>query len=183
MAKPEKEYMVKELAGRFSQGRGLFVSNFGGLSSGEMNELRRALEDISSDFMVAKNSISRLALRQTNFGGIIDLVEGTTGFALVGEDSIATSKVLVKFSKGHPALEIRGGFLDGEIILLDQIEELASLPSMEVLVGKAVWGMKMPLVSFVNVLLGSLRSLIYGLNNIREKKEVGNPTGDGKRNG
>ena len=89
---------------------------------------------------------------------------------LGGNDPIAAARIISKFSKSHGSLKVKGGYLDGEIIGIDKVKYIASLPSKEGLIAKVVFTIKAPLSGFVNVLSNTLRSLVYAVQAIKDKK-------------
>ncbi len=78
----------------------------------------------------------------------------------------------MSLQKKHKNLEIKAGIVDGEIIGIDEIKNLASLPSREVLIAQALGGLNAPITGFANVLQGTIRNLVYALNAIAEKQEA-----------
>ena len=149
----------------------LFVTQYQGLSVKDLEELRGKLRPVSGRYLVAKNNLSRLILGTLGFEGLAPLVAGQTGFALGDQDPIALSKVLVGFSKNHEALKLCGGVIDGELLTVDRMREFALLPPRPMLLGKAVFLMKSPLSGLANVLSGTVRKLLYALQEISKSKE------------
>lgn len=173
IAKVCKDYMVKELAKEFLNDKNIFITNFWGLSAEDLNQLRNSLKNVSSRYLVVKNSIARRALKESKMDQLLKSIEGGVGIAFGGKDPFSTVKALVKFSKTHEQLDIHTGFLDGEFISKEKIKEIAFLPSKEVLLMKLTRLINSPITGFVNVLAGTLRSLIYALQGYKEKLEKG----------
>ena len=101
------------------------------------------------------------------------ILEGPTALAVSAEDAVAPAKVLKEFIKESKtqALQIKAGLLNGQVIDVAAVEELASLPSREELLAKLLGSMQAPIVNTVNVLQGNIRNLVYALNAVREAKE------------
>lgn len=148
----------------------LLVTQFSRLSVKDVESLRRQLQPLNSRYLVAKNTLSRLALRQLKMDPLVEWVEGQTGFVVGEKDPIAVSKVLVKFLKDHEGLILRGGFLEGELITAQGIRTLASLPSREILLSKAVFMMQSPISRLEAVLVGNLRKFLIVLQGLVKKK-------------
>ncbi len=78
----------------------------------------------------------------------------------------------MSLQKKHDKLEIKVGIVDGKIIGIEEIKELASLPSKEVLIAQTLGGLNAPISGFANVLQGTIRNLVYALNAVKEKQEA-----------
>jgi large subunit ribosomal protein L10 len=124
---------------------------------------------------VVKNSILNVVLDQLKIESMKDLVDGGVGVSLSGDDVIATTKVLVNFSKTHEKFQIKGAYIDGKLMGPDKIKEIASLPSREVLLARMVGGMKAPITGFVMVLGGVIRKFVYAIDAVKQKKEKAAP--------
>ena len=162
--------MVKELEQAF-QRPCLVVTQFSKLSMKDFEALRQQLLPLQSRYLVAKNTLSRLALRELKREELLDWVEGQTGFVIGDKDPVAISKVLVKFVKDHEGLKLKGGFLEGEIMTEEGIRTLASIPSREALLGKTVFMIQSPISRLEAVLLGTLRKFLVALQELSKKRD------------
>ena len=166
-----KEFMVKGLAEDFASDKNLFITGFWGLGAHDLGGLRCSLKNVSSKYLVVKNSIAKRALKESKLDDLLSSIEGGVGIAFGGKDPVTTIKTLVDFGKSHKALDIRAGYLDGKLLDKSQIKQIAMLPSREELLTKLVWTMNSPVSGFVNVLAGVLRSFIYVVKAYKEKLE------------
>ena len=148
----------------------LFVTQYKGLSVKDLEELRQRLRPAESHYLVAKNTLSHLALKSLGCEGLVTTVSGQTGFVVGPSDPIGISKILVAYVKDHEALKLCGGVVDGEILTAERIREFAKLPSRDVLIGKAVYLIKSPLSGLAGVLAGTVQKLLYALQEISKKK-------------
>ncbi|MEE8317745.1 MAG: 50S ribosomal protein L10 [Candidatus Omnitrophota bacterium] len=166
-----KNLMVKEISERLSNAEMLIVTNYKGLSSQDLNCLRRALRNISSEYVIVKDSMVKRALAEGANNRIVQFVEGETGIAIdKREDPTHVSKVLVKFSKDHAVLKIRGGIIKGSLISKEDIAILAALPSKEVLLGKLANVLNAPIQGLARVLNEIITKFVYALNAVKDKK-------------
>lgn len=166
-----KGLMVDALFEDIKKDRNFYISNFLGLKAGEINELRRSLESRhAAKYLVVKNSMVKIALEKEGLGDLVKLIDGGTGIVFGGTNSIETAKALTKFSKSHEQLKLRGGYIDGEIIDEARVKYIASLPSKKELITKIVCGMKSPITGFVSVLANTLKSFVFVINAIKDKK-------------
>ena len=88
------------------------------------------------------------------------------------QDVIAPAKVMVEYSKKYGKLEIKAGVIEGQIFDVKGIEAIASLPTKEELLAKALGSLKSPITGLVNVLNGNIRGLVIALNAIAEQKQA-----------
>ena len=167
-----KMYIMEEVKEKLKEHPNFIITNYKGLSSQEVETLRKKLNTVSSAYFVVKNSIAKRALGQLELNELAEFIQGETGIGLVG-DVIETSKTLVDFSKDHSALKVNCAFIDGKVEGVDRIKQLAALPPKNVLLAMIATYMKSPITGFVGVLQGLLRNLVYAINEIKNKKEGG----------
>lgn len=168
-----RELMVDEVEGFVKDSPYLFFVNFKELPVSKVQSLRRSLRKTSSELKVVKNSILKLALKKRKLEPLCELVEGSCGVTFGKNDPIKVSKILYDFSRAEEGLTIKGGYVDGQVLMADRIKELAMLPSREVLLAKLIATIKAPLSRLVNVLNGNSQKLVYILSAISEKEEKG----------
>jgi len=132
----EKATFVDSLHERFQVATFAVATEYRGLTVAEMNELRRDLKGVNARYRVSKNTLTRLALKDTTFAKLDEFLSGPIGIVTSGDDPVAAAKILVKFAEKHDKLKISGGVLDGEAMPAAQLGELAKLPSREVLLGQ-----------------------------------------------
>ena len=176
MGRLEREFIVDEISERIKVSENIILSNFSMIKAEQLNDLRAKLADNQSSYFVVKNTLCKLALEKANKKQLIDLMDGPTGFVFCGDNPIATSKVIVDFSKTAEGLKILGGLIDGEVLAGGQVKELASLPSHKELLTMVVTGLKSPITSFVGVLGQLVKSFVVVLNELAKKKEQEAPT-------
>jgi len=170
MAKLEKQYMVKEVTDTFKKSSGVIVTNFEKLSVVEIDDLRRKLEKRSSQLVVTKNTLVKLALTESKYAEAAQFIQGTTGVAVYDDDPVAVAKTLFDFSKTHETFKVRGGIVDGALVSEEGTKKLSELPSKDVLRAMVLMRMKSPISGLVNVLNGTVRGLLIALNEIGKRK-------------
>jgi large subunit ribosomal protein L10 len=120
---------------------------------------------------VVKNTLAALATRRAGIEGLDNLLVGPTGMALGYEDVVAPAKVLDAFGKARrEELPFKGGYLEGRLLSIDEVKELAALPSRDELVARLVGTMMGPIAGLHRVLGGNIRGLAIALSRIAEKK-------------
>jgi len=156
----QKEAVVKEIVERLDNSKTFLLLNYQGLTVSEIAELRNGLREVNSDIKVYKNTLMNLALKKKNIE-LNDYMSGPNAY-LFADSIIEPIKVVSKFAKDHPALEIRVGYIDNEVVDTKVIGEYATIPSMEGLLTMVAGG-----------LMEHVRNLSIGLNLYAEKLEKG----------
>jgi large subunit ribosomal protein L10 len=142
MANAEKVAAVAELKERFETSSGAVLANYRGLSVAQLAELRRALDGHAS-FAVVKNTLTKIAATEAGVADQLgDLLTGPSAIAFVRGDVVEAAKGLRDFAKAHPALEIKGGIIDGKSMTPSEINRLADLESRDVLLAMLAGAMK-----------------------------------------
>ena len=119
----------------FSNAESVVITEYLGLTVAEADELRNKVRDAGASLRVTKNRIARLAVKDTKFEGLADLFKGPVAMAYAN-DPIAACKACVEFAKNNEKLVIVGGALSDKALTLDEIKELAAIPSMDELRAK-----------------------------------------------
>ncbi len=166
-----KDRMIGEILNDIKERPNFFITNFMGSSVSDLENVRKSLKASKGTFFVVKNSMINVVLDQLKLEEAKSLIDGGVGISLSGEDVVATSKVLVNFSKTHEKFKIKGAIIDGKLMAVDKIKEMASLPSKEVLLAQVVGGIKAPITGFVGVLGGVLRKFVYVVDAVKVSKE------------
>ena len=138
MAKPDKVAAVAEIAESFRSSSATVVTQYTGLS---VSQLRRAL-GTSAKYRVAKNTLVERAAKDAGVEGLEDLFVGATAIAFIEGEPVNAAKALRDFAKENNALVIKGGYMDGKPLSVDEITKIADLDSREVLLSKAAGAFK-----------------------------------------
>jgi large subunit ribosomal protein L10 len=170
LLRKEKERVVEELRESLQGTTITILSDYRGLSVAEMTSLRNQLRQASVNYRVVKNTLIRLALKETDLEPLIDQIDGPTAVAFSRDDPISPAKVLGDFSKNQPKLEIKGGMVEGKIVDSEGVKQLAQIPSREELLGKLVSLLHVGPTRLVTVLSANLQNLLQVLNAIRQQK-------------
>lgn len=149
----------------------LFVVQYSGLDSLRMSQLRSALRNGKSRLFVAKNSLMKIALKDSSIEGLDGLFEGPAALVFSDNDIASVSKILSKFAKENEKLVLKGAYYKGSLFKQSDIENIAKLPSKEVLIAQLVSALKSPLSGLVFTLNGLLNKFVIVLNQIKEIKE------------
>ncbi len=166
----QKKQQVSEMVDKFQRAASGVLVDYRGLTVEEDTKLRAELRQAEVEYAVVKNTLTRFAADEVGFNEFDPILNGPTALALSFSDVVAPAKILVEYSKKNEKLEIKGGFIEGKVVSIDEINALASLPSKDVLVAKLLGSMKSPIQGFANVLNGNLSGLARVLQAIADKK-------------
>lgn len=141
MARPDKVEAVDEIANRFRGATASVVTEYRGLSTAQITELRRSLGP-DATYRVAKNTLVKRAAADAGVEGLDALLTGPTAIAFVKGEPVDAAKALRDFAKANQGLVIKGGFMDGRPLTVAEVNQLADLESREVLLAKLAGAMK-----------------------------------------
>jgi len=141
MARPDKVAAVAEIADEFRGASASVVTEYRGLTVTQLTTLRRALgPDVS--YRIAKNTLVKRAAEDAGVDGLDALLTGPTAIAFVTGEPVDAAKALRDFAKDNKALVIKGGYMDGNALSVDEVNRIADLESREVLLAKLAGAMK-----------------------------------------
>ena len=141
MAKPEKVSAVAEITEQFKGSTAAVVTEYRGLSVGNTTTLRRALGE-GATYSVAKNTLVKRAAAEAGIEGLDDLFVGPTAIAFIKGEPVDAAKPLKNFAKDNKALIIKGGYMDGAALSVEEVNKIADLESREILLAKLAGAMK-----------------------------------------
>ena len=164
MAKVElKKPVVEEISAKITDAQAVVLVDHRGLTVEEDTILRKQLREAGVSYKVYKNTMMNFAFKGTDCEGLSKYLEGPSAMAVSATDATAPARVLCKFAKNAPALEIKGGVVDGVVYDAKGIAQLADIPSKEELLSRLLGSMKSPISNLARV-----------LNQIAEKGGAGN---------
>ncbi len=141
MAKTQKVAAVAEIADQFRGSSAAVITEYRGLSVGQLSKLRTVL-GAGSTYAVAKNTLVRRAAADAGVEGLDELFIGPTAIAFVTGEPVDAAKALKTFAKENKALVIKGGYMDGRVLTVIEVDRIADLESREVLLAKLAGAMK-----------------------------------------
>jgi large subunit ribosomal protein L10 len=171
-AREEKVQIVAEIKEKLSNSSSAILVDYRGLNVEEVTQLRKEFRENGVDYKVYKNTLTELAAKELELDELIPFLKGPTAIAFGVEDPVAPAKILADSIKKLKKMEFKVGVVEGSVIDVDGIKALADLPSREELIAKMLGSMNAPITGMVSVLGGTLRSLLYTLNAVKEQKEA-----------
>jgi large subunit ribosomal protein L10 len=159
ISKVQKEEIVEKLKKAFKDAKSLVFINFHGLNVTNVTEMRRVLKDEGVSYVVAKKTLANLALQGEKFDGLKPTLDGELALAW-GDDLIAPARGVYVFHKKWPdSLKILGGIFEGRYQSAHEMEDIALIPTLDVLRGR-----------FVNIINSPIQRWVVALGQIAEKK-------------
>ena len=129
MAKVElKQPVVQEISENMKGAQAVVVVDYRGLTVAEDTQLRKTLRDAGVTYKVYKNTLVRRAIEGTEFESLKDVLEGPNAFAISATDATAPARVISKFAKTAPKLEIRAGVIEGDFYDEAGMKAIADIP-------------------------------------------------------
>lgn len=161
MPTAEKTTTIDELADSLQRAKLAVLTDYRGLKVGDLQTLRRTLRTSGSEFHIAKNTLTRIAAERIGIEGLRPMLEGPLALVFAYDDPVGASKAITDFARTSRILTIKGAVLDNRVISAGDVEELASLPSKEVLQARVLGMLVSPMARTLGVLGGPSRSMAY----------------------
>jgi large subunit ribosomal protein L10 len=176
----QKAAVIDEVAGQITGADAVFAVDYRGISVPQAAELRTRLRDADATFRVVKNTLTELAADRAEAEGLKELLSGPTAMTFVRGDAAAAAKALRDFrrSTGNQLLEFKGGWMNGAPLSPGQIDDIAQLPSRDVLIARLVGGVASPLSGLAGAMNNLIGGLARALQGVADQKggATGTPT-------
>lgn len=174
MARADKAAAVAEITEEFRASSAAVLTEYRGLSVGQLKELRRSL-GADTTYAVVKNTLSKIAAKDAGVEGFDDLLVGPTAIAFIKGDPVTAAKGLDTFAKENPLLVIKGGVLDGKVLTADDVKKLAKLESREVLLSKVAGAANAAMAKAAALFQAPLSQAARTVDALRAKVEAEGP--------
>lgn len=156
-----KAETIDELKARVAGARAGVLTEYRGLTVHQLSELRKQLRAAAAEYRVLKNRLARIALEGSPLEGLRTHLTGPTALVIVRKDPVAVAKALTAFVKTNPALSIKVGVIEGQLLEAKDLRAVADLPSREALRSQLVGAVQGPLAQLVGLLAAPHRELAY----------------------
>ena len=157
----QKEEEVKKLAEKIKEAKIVLLTDYRGINVADVTKLRTSLRNAQAEYKVIKNNITRRALKECNYEGMDEYLEGPTAVILSENDYLEPAKAVYEYVKKNDFYKIKGGIIEGKVMTEEEIITLAKLPSRETLLGM-----------LAGALLGNVTKLAVALDQVKVKKEA-----------
>lgn len=160
MSREKKAQVIDKVAESLQKSRAGVITDYRGLTGGELLGLRRKLKQAGIEFRVVKNTLSRQAADRIGWKDLEPIFKGPVAIAFGYGDESQVPRVLDEYIRTtRSTLSIKGGFLKGKPLNAKEVIALSTLPSREQLLSMVIGGFQAPIASFVNVLAAPVRGL------------------------
>ena len=152
MDKDKKKIYINEMKNFFSKTSSVLVTHYQGLTVNQIDELRSEMRKHGIMFKITKNRITKLALEGSKYKKLESLFSGPTAVAF-SEDAITSAKILTKFAKKNSNLKIIGGIMEEEPLSVEEVEKIATLPTLDEARAKIIGILTTPAQKIISILL------------------------------
>ena len=153
MAKVEiKQPIVQEIAENVKDAQSVVVVDYRGLTVAQDTQLRKELREAGITYKVYKNTLMNFAFKGTEFESLTDVLEGPNAIAISKDDATAPARLLAKFAKTVPALEIKAGVVEGNFYDTEAMKDISNIPSRQELLARLFGSWQSPITNFARVI-------------------------------
>lgn len=173
MSRQQREQTVSEIKTRIKDAKGLILLDYKGLNVERATVLRRQIRQAGAELKVTKNTLLSIATQNTPYEPLKETLTGQTAVAIIDRDPAELAKSLAKFLKDNKdtSLSIKAGVVEGQLLNVEEINQLGDLPSKEVLLGQLVGILSSPMRGLVTTLSDIPGKFLRVLSAIADQKE------------
>ena len=169
--KSDKEKDLEALKKDFEAAQSIFVTGYEKMTVQQDFELRKTVRGAGGRYRVIKNNLAEKASQGTPVESLLQSLAGMTSLAYTAKDPVALAKALTTYSKANPAFTFKAGFVEGRVIDVKSIQELATMPSREEILSKVLYLIQASAQRLVTVVNGVGRNLAVVLDQgVKENK-------------
>jgi large subunit ribosomal protein L10 len=169
-SKEQKQKDLNALTERLNNSKSAMIVGFNKVTVAKDQEFRNQLRDAGASFQVVKNTIARLAIKDSPYTDVEGFFQGMSAIAWTDEDPVVLSKAVSKFVKDNKDLySFKAGIVEGKVVSLDQVEAIASLPSKEELIAKLLFVINAPAQQIASVINAVPRNLAVVIKQIGDQ--------------
>jgi large subunit ribosomal protein L10 len=169
----QKAAVIEEVTTQLREAGAVYAVDYRGTSVPQAAELRAKLRDADTRFRVVKNTLTERAADDAGAEVLKPYLQGPTALVFVNGDAAVAAKVLADFRRSSGLLAFKGGWMGGDVLSSEQIDEIAKLPSREVLYGRLVGMVASPLTGLASAMGGLIGGLARQLQQLADQGLVG----------
>jgi len=163
--------VVENLTNKFKNSSALYFTKYKGMNVDQAANLRMKFIDNDVDFLVSKNTLSKIAAKNAGFDDMFDsILSGQIAIAYANSDPTSPARVIKDFSKENESFEVVGLYFDGNLYDPSKYKELANLPTKDVLLTKFVYALNSPMSKMALLLNASMSKLASTIKSLENKK-------------
>jgi large subunit ribosomal protein L10 len=154
---------VADLTDKLSRTQLALVADYRGLTVAEIGDLRKKLRETGAELIVAKNTLTLRAAKDSGRAALEPLLSGPTALAFAYDDAAKTAKAINEFNRGPKKLVVRGGMLGNSLLGTNVLDQVASLPTRDQVLAQVVGTVAAPLNGVVGVINAAITNVLYTL--------------------
>ena len=166
-----KKNEVAVLKDKIPKANNIIVTDHTGINVGELTGLRRVLKNSNAEFRVAKNTLIRIAARESGLENISEHLVGPTSLVFGFDDPSVPARIIYKSQRETEKPKVKAYVLDNQVLSLEDFQLIALLPPREKLLANLVASVNGPIVKFVMIIEGVIKNFIGLLNALAEKEK------------
>ena len=167
----EKQQDAEKLQAELAKVCSVILTTFQGITVEQDTKLRRAVEASGGRYRVVKNTVAQHAAAGTPAEPLLKGLAGMHSIAYTENDPVALAKVLTRVARDVPAFQFKAGVVEGRVISIEEIKQLANLPAKEELISKIMFLVQAPAQRMATALAAVSRNLAVTVNQaVKENK-------------
>ena len=170
MSTPIKIDIVEKTQNNFKNSTGIYFTRYTGLNVSDMTLLRSKFRENDVLFKVTKNTLTKIAAKNSGYDELDDMLVGQIGIAFSENDPSAPARIIKEFNKNGNELEVVGLLFEGKMFKGSQFNDIASLPTREELYSNLLSCLQQPLTKLASTLNGAMTKFVYSLESLKQKK-------------
>ena len=148
----EKQVIIDEIKEKLEKAQAAIVIDYMGITVAQADEMRRKLREADVDYTVYKNTLAKRAIEGTPYESLGQALEGPSAFAISYDDATAPARVINGVIEEYKKMEFKAGVVEGTYYDKAGIEQIAEIPSRDVLIAKFLGSIQSPVSKFVRTL-------------------------------
>lgn len=169
LTRTKKKELIEEYQDGLAAAPHAFLLSFKGITVPQATELRSRIREKGGKYRVVKNTLALIAVDGKGLAHLKDQFQGPTAVAYINDDVVGLAKALTDFKKDVPAIEFKGGVVDGKPIAGADVDSLAKMPSREELMTKLVYLLQSPITRLARGLAAIPRQLVVVLDQVARR--------------
>ena len=161
---------VDELTEKLGRAKGVYFTDYIGLNVQDISALRKDFYENDVEYLVAKNTLLKIAANNTNLNDLDSVLNGSTAVAFSYEDPTSPARVIKKFTKDNDLPKVKGIVIDGDFIDGSEFDRIANLPTKEESLAKFLALLQSPVIKLIWALKSPMSDMTNMLNNLKEKE-------------
>jgi large subunit ribosomal protein L10 len=163
--------LITDLRDKFSRAKVVVFTDYKGMTVSELTELRRLFRKSSLEYRVVKNTLAKIASRDTGISVAGEVFKGPVGIAIGYDDPVLAAKKVLEYTKTNEKLQITGAVVEGKFCEKAEVKAIAELPSREILLSMTAGVMQAPLSKMASGLAATVTRFAYAMEALNRTKK------------